>query len=344
MMQYDASMIRPAVQRMLSVNMGLKENERVLFVGDTPRPADWCGDCDVLGDTALRALMLHKAHAIAKETFAHNPVDLLFFETTGAHGAEPPAHVADAMQSYDVIVIITSFSLSHTTARSNACARGARIASCANLDLDMLLPGGVVDTDYYAIQEKSVYIAKLLSTAKQARIVTPHGTDLRFSLEHRKGYSDDGFYTSPGSWGNLPGGEAYTTPLEGTGEGRVVVPAGWAYALEQDMSFRFARGELQELSGGGGVGAYYQEFLFGPESPRARRNLAELGIGTNGMAKKADSVLEAEKIDGTVHIALGDNAHMGGTVETDFHDDFVLPSPDLYLDGQLVIQAGNLLV
>lgn len=344
MMQYDAGMIRPAVRRMLRVNMGLKDSERVLFVGDTPRPRDWNGDYDILSDTALRALMLHQAFAIAKEDFPRNTVDLLFFEATGAHGAEPPAAVADAMLAYDVVIIITSYSLSHTNARSNACARGARIASCANLDLDMLLPDGVVDTDYFAIREKSVYIAKLLSTAREARIVTAQGTDLRFSLEHRQGYYDDGFYTSPGSWGNLPGGEAYTTPLEGTGEGRVVVPAGWAYALEEDMSFHIAQGEIQQLAGGGKVGERYRAFLFGPESPRSRRNLAELGIGTNGKAKKADSVLEAEKIDGTVHVALGDNAHMGGTVEADFHDDFVLPAPDLYLDGQLVMQAGKLLV
>jgi leucyl aminopeptidase (aminopeptidase T) len=46
--------------------------------------------------------------------------------------------------------------------------------------------------------------------------------------------------------------------------------------------------------------------------------------------------LEAEKIKGTVHLAIGDNAHFGGTVESDLHEDFVLPHPELFLDGELV--------
>jgi leucyl aminopeptidase (aminopeptidase T) len=74
---------------------------------------------------------------------------------------------------------------------------------------------------------------------------------------------------------------------------------------------------------------------------QARRNLAELGIGTNPNARKPDNVLEAEKIKGTVHIAIGDNIHMGGRVEADLHDDFVQPRPDMYLDGRPVIVEGE---
>jgi leucyl aminopeptidase (aminopeptidase T) len=70
---------------------------------------------------------------------------------------------------------------------------------------------------------------------------------------------------------------------------------------------------------------------------KARRNLAELGIGTNPSARRPDNILEAEKIEGTVHIAIGDNIHMGGQAESDLHTDFVQPQPDLYLDGQAVI-------
>lgn len=344
MIEYDCSIIKPAVLRMLTVNMGLKEGEKVLFVGDVPNLPDWYGGYDVISDMVLRVLMIRQAYDIAKQTFTKNQVDFLIYPATGAHGMEPPSEVAKRMLDYDVIIIITSYSLSHTNARGNACAKGARIASCANLDLDMLYPQGVVDTDYFAIQAKSEHIANLLTEAKDVRVTTPQGTDIRFSLEGRQGYSDDGFYTEPGAWGNLPGGEAYTTPLEGTGEGKIVVPAGWAYGLTEDITFYVEKGELQRIEGGGELGDFYCDFLLGPDSPRSRRNLAELGIGTNNKARKADNVLEAEKIDGTVHLAFGDNAHMGGVVESDFHDDFVLPKPDLYLDNKLVMKAGQLLV
>ena len=56
-----------------------------------------------------------------------------------------------------------------------------------------------------------------------------------------------------------------------------------------------------------------------------------------------DNVLETEKIDGTVHIGFDDNAHFGGTISSDYHGDMAMPEPDLCLDGQLVIQCGELL-
>lgn len=247
MFEFDCSIIKPAVLRMLTVNMGLKEGEKVLFVGDVPNLQDWYGSYDVISDMALRLLMVRQAYDITKQTFTKNQVNFLAYPATGAHGMEPPLEVAKYMLDYDVIIIITSYSLSHANARSNACDKGARIASCANLDLDMLYPQGVVDTDYFAIQAKSKHIANLLTEAKEARVTTPQGTDISFSVEERLGYSDDGFYTEPGAWGNLPAGEAYTAPLEGTGEGKIVVPTGWAYGLTKDITFYVEKGELQRI-------------------------------------------------------------------------------------------------
>jgi len=49
----------------------------------------------------------------------------------------------------------------------------------------------------------------------------------------------------------------------------------------------------------------------------------------------------AEKIRGTVHLAIGDSSHMGGIVTAHLHQDFVIPGPDLLLDGKLVIEGGQ---
>ena len=156
---------------------------------------------------------------------------------------------------------------------------------------------------------------------------------------------DDGLYgTKPGIWGNLPAGEAFAVPLEGTGEGQLVAAAGWFPNLSEDMIFRLEKGEVVEIQGGGTVGDKFRRLLdLGSEDPIcvARRNLAELGIGTNPNARKPDNVLEAEKIKGTVHIAIGDNIHMGGHVEADLHEDFVQPEADLILDGKPVIAGGE---
>ena len=102
--------------------------------------------------------------------------------------------------------------------------------------------------------------------------------------------------------------------------------------------------EVVDIRGGGAVGDQFRQLLnLDSDDPaaRARRNLAELGIGANPNARRPDNILEAEKIRGTLHIGIGDNAHMGGQVESDLHDDLVQPQPDLLLDGKPVIVAGE---
>ena len=75
-----------------------------------------------------------------------------------------------------------------------------------------------------------------------------------------------------------------------------------------------------------------------------RRNLAELGVGTNPNARNVSNLVKAEKIKGTVHLAIGDNAHMGGNVIVDYHRDFVIPQATLILDGTPILQDGKLLI
>ncbi|MBS7621234.1 aminopeptidase, partial [Candidatus Bathyarchaeota archaeon] len=61
-------------------------------------------------------------------------------------------------------------------------------------------------------------------------------------------------------------------------------------------------------------------------------------------AKRPDNVLESEKIRGTVHLAIGDNSHMGGKVSSDLHQDFIIPKPTLIFDGKKIMENGKLLV
>jgi leucyl aminopeptidase (aminopeptidase T) len=74
------------------------------------------------------------------------------------------------------------------------------------------------------------------------------------------------------------------------------------------------------------------------------RNLAELGVGTNYMAQITGEILEDEKVAGTVHLALGNNVSMGGTVNVGFHVDGIMTRPTLIVDDTVVLKDGKLLV
>lgn len=339
---FDLEGIRSGVVNVLKVNMNLREGESVLLLNDVLQAGEWNLSYPRVLDFVTRSLMVRKMYDICREEFKGNRVDYLVYPCVGQHGSEPPAEVGERLLDYDVILAITTYSLSHTRAREKASKKGARLASMPGLEYSMLLDDGPLAADYRAIREETGRLADLLTEAKMARVTTELGTDLTFSVEKRAGGADTGIMGSKGQWGNLPGGEAYIAPVEGTAWGRLVLPAGWYFELEEDMELEFADGYVMSVKGGGKVGEGFRKLLsLEDDKLKHRRNCAELGIGTNPKAKKPDNVLEAEKIKGTVHIAIGDSSHLGGVTESDLHEDFVLPEPTLYLDGKIVIEKGK---
>jgi DNA-binding beta-propeller fold protein YncE len=73
-------------------------------------------------------------------------------------------------------------------------------------------------------------------------------------------------------------------------------------------------------------------------------NIAELGVGTNDRAIVSGNILEDEKVLGTVHVALGNNAGMGGTVNVPIHLDGLIRKATLYVDGELLLDKGTLVI
>jgi leucyl aminopeptidase (aminopeptidase T) len=337
--------IRQGVLDMLQVNMGLKGGEMLLVVTDLLTPLQWINlENEKLIAASERSLLAKIVAEIASESYPQCRVEFYPYPATGQHGAEPGEEIARRMAQADVVIAITTYSLSHTDTREKACQAGARVASMPMFEPQMFYPGGPMAADYQQVAEDSRAIAELLTVAQKAVIRSREGTDLSFSLAGRPGGVDGGIYTVKGAWGNLPAGEAYIAPVEGTAEGRVVVPKDGGVDITEEMTLIFQSGWVREIRGGGKGGdklRQLMQFDSDAEEHRLRRNLAELGIGTNPNAKSPTNVLEAEKIKGTVHVAVGDSSHMGGQISCDLHEDFILPQPDLILDGKLVIEAGR---
>ena len=337
--------IRQGVASMLEVNLAVQDGEKVLIMTDPPPLHQW-GDLGLEGllEALERCALARILADLAAELIPGSEITFLPYPSVGRHSAELDPETVKRMRTSDVIIAITNYSLTHTMARQWACESGARIASMPGFLPQMF--EGPMTADYYRVAEDSKKMAALLTEAGTAVITTPLGTELTLDLQGRSGGADTGLIISRGRLDNLPAGEAFIAPVEGKAEGKIIVtPKGYA-PLEKQMTLHFERGEVTEIEGGGKVGEEYRGLLKLPEPGRqaARRNLAELGIGTNPEARSVESMLEAEKIKGTVHIAIGDNAHLGGIVEADLHQDFVLWEPDLLLDGRVIIEGGKWLV
>ena len=164
---------------------------------------------------------------------------------------------------------------------------------------------------------------------------------MTMSLAGRDGHPSTGVYRNRGESGNLPSGEAYIAPVEGTANGSVVIDGSFIGlgVLDEPLVLTFEDGLLVNAEGKGAAALLKQL----GDAPKAR-NLAELGIGTNDKARFTGVILEDEKIYGTVHIALGSNDTFGGTVAAGIHVDGVMRKPTLLLDGRIVVADGLLKV
>ncbi len=323
---------------MLMVNLNLQPGERLAFVTDVPSAADWENlPADKLEAMLHRARMTRAIFQMMREAFGGNRIDLIAFPQTGQSGREPDETTARRFLEYNMLVMMTTHSLSHTRAREEACRRGARVASMPEVEAEMFAVGGPMAADYNQITRETNRWADVLTATDLVRLTTPQGTELRFSMRGRAGRADTGLLHERGAFGNLPGGEAYIAPVEGSAEGVLVVPAGWYPALTEAMRLTFQGGLVTAVEGGGAVGDHFRQvFAFDDPQMAHRRTIAELGIGANPNAKNPGNVLEAEKIKGTVHVAVGDSSHIGGVTESDLHEDFVLPNPTLWLDEERV--------
>lgn len=344
----DVEKIEQGVVNMFKINMGVKAGEKILVVTDFPTAEEWrTKTSEKLIDALRRSILAKIVSEIATKHFPQCLVEFYAYPSVGKHGTYPGRDVEEKMKAADVVVAITTYSLTHTDARVNACKAGARVASMPMFLPEMFYPGGPMAADYLKIAEETKKIAQLLTEANEVKIQTKTGTDITFSIAGRVGMVDAGMFTEKGSWGNLPSGEAYIAPVEGTANGKVVVEKGWYPDLKEDMIIKFKNGYVYEIEGGGSVGDRFRSLLAFDKSEEpyiSRRNLAELGVGTNPYAKRPDNVLEAEKIRGTVHVAIGDNSHMGGKVVADLHEDFIIPKPTLILDGKVIMREGELLI
>jgi leucyl aminopeptidase (aminopeptidase T) len=343
------------------INMGVKAGERIVVFSDSIRK-----DEEMAPEERRRREELIRVaeEAAAFGNAVYGSCSFLSFPATSASGAEPPeplwravlgdrlvdrlaaegilarllaktagaddlaraeeAVQANAGNAAAVVIALANNSTSHTRFRALANRAGARFASLPHFDPAMFLTSMMVD--WQALARRTDSLAKAVNQAVSLEVQTPAGTFLTLSKEGRHAEGDTGDLTRPGSFGNLPAGEVYLAPVEVTAEGTLVIEYAPTGRLQNPLTVTIRKGEAVFLEGDDPYRAHLEQKF---AENRSNRNIAELGIGTNDRATRPDNVLEAEKILGTIHVALGDNSGFGGTVSTPFHEDFVCYSPTL---------------
>lgn len=303
-----------AVDAVVNKCLAIREGEDVLVIVDE--------GSRVIGETLRREASRVGADAV-----------LAVMDERATDGTEPPPPIAAAFEACDVYIAPTSRSLSHTVARKSASDKGARGATMPGVTEEML--ARVMSVDFELMAARSRAVAALLESGQTAQVACPRGTDLTIDLSGRHGIADDGDLTAAGAFGNLPCGEAFIAPAGG--EGRLVATSLAPLGIS-DPPAEITVHDGRLVSARGGLGEEWMALL--SEHGELGMNLAELGVGTNDAAILTGLVLEDEKLLGTVHVAFGASAGIGGTVSVPIHLDVVVLEASLDIDGRPVLDNG----
>ena len=343
--------ISTALSNIYKINLGIKPSNRVLVFTDAYNKG--------IQKTA-------KSVALAGKKFTDN-IRYVESTSTGCHGVEPPEEVwieaygkravqeikkeklfrplltkkikdkelkvvediirENKKEAVHAVIALSYFSTSHTKFRDmlNRICR-AKYASMPLFDEEML--SGVMQVNWERMLKRSSDIKRTVNRYEEIEIMSDNGTFITFSKKGRKAMADTGIITKPGSFSNLPAGEVYLAPLEGTARGTLVLEWAPTRKLKSPVTLTVEKGIVKRVEGKEQFVNYLNEKL---SEKKENRNIAELGIGTNDRASRPDNILESEKILGTIHIALGDNSSFGGKVRTSFHQDFVFFKPTVTL-------------
>jgi leucyl aminopeptidase (aminopeptidase T) len=255
---------------------------------------------------------------------------------------EPSREIVAEMKKADVVLGITSISLTHTDAVRSALKAGARVATMPGITR-RLYPALAVD--YKKMDNVCSKLAGKFTHAHNARITTKKGTDVVLWFPKRKIEKDDGLLDRKGSLHNLPAGEVGVAPIEDSADGKIVVDICMAGVregkrLKRPISIFVRKGRIEKIEGGDEAAILREVFR---KAKRNANTIAEFSIGTNVKARPIGNVLNDEKAYGTCHFAFGDNLSLGGRTHSNIHLDGVVERPTIEFDGKVIMRNGRLL-
>jgi len=249
------------------------------------------------------------------------------------------------MHAADVVFLPVTLAMAHTRAVRDAIAQGARVVSMTAFTPRMMWEGGLF-TDFRARQPVCRALAQRLTDGGSLRVTSPAGTDLRMGLEGVQGNSHACLVDGPG-FTAVPNIEANCAPAQGTANGLFVVDGSIPYygvgVVHEPVTFTIEEGFVTRIEGG--EQARFLDDLLTAQEDRWVYNLAQFAFGLNPACTDfTGEMLNDEGVDGTVHVGIGTSANLGGSVQAKTHFDAIMRAPTVWIDDEVVVRDGVVLV
>ena len=259
-----------------------------------------------------------------------------------------PAAIAEDLETSQVSIFAVQAQMNELKSRMQMTEvvnrKKIRHAHMVNINKRIMLEG--MRADFLKVDRLSVKVMEKVVNAKQIRATTPAGTNLVADLNPNYRWVKTSGIISTEKWGNLPGGEIFTTPGEVNGtfviDGVVgdYLCAKFGALKEHPLTIQIKENRLIEAHSANKE--LKDDFWAYTHTDENSNRVGEFAIGTNIELKDViGEILQDEKYPG-VHIALGNpyGAHTGAEWYSATHIDVVGRKFDIWVDGEQIMRDG----
>ena len=328
------SELTPGARNAVEVCLQIQPSERVTLITD-----EAC-----LEIAAALAQELEKVgapyHAFVLEELADRPL------------AQLPQEILDDLETTDVSIFAVKVQRNELQSRMQMTEvvnrRKIRHAHMVNINRRIMLEG--MRADFAKVDRISQKVVQMVRKASQIRAKTAAGTDLTADLNPSYQWLKTSGIISRDKWGNLPGGEVFTTPGEVNGtfviDGVVgdYLCAKFGDLKANPLTIRIEKNRL--VAAESTNRELRDDFWAYTHTDENSDRVGEFAIGTNIELKDViGEILQDEKFPG-VHIAFGNpyGEHTGANWYSSTHIDVVGRKFDIWVDGEQIMRAGKFLI
>lgn len=263
-----------------------------------------------------------------------------------------PAEILADMESSQVSIFAVQVQPNELRSRMQMTEvvnrRRMRHAHMVNINKRIMLEG--MRADFLRVDRISAKVLEIVSAAKRIEARTAAGTHLVADLEPSYRWLKTSGLISPDKWGNLPGGEVFTTPGEVNGtfvvDGVVgdYLCAKFGDLAATPLTIEVRRNRITEAHSDNKE--LEQDFWKYTHTDENSDRVGEFAIGTNIEVKDViGHILQDEKFPG-IHIAFGNpyGEHTGAKWYSSTHIDVVGRRFDISVDGRQIMREGKFLI
>jgi 2,5-dihydroxypyridine 5,6-dioxygenase len=297
---------------------------------------------------ALRALGAKVFQLVTPSASGTNELPVINKGVGRSSALEGLAAAVEALKKTDIVIDLTTEGLIHVPERAEILGAGARMLTIT--EPPEILRRMMPREDLRRRVERA---AEILEGAKQMRVVSRAGTDLRIDVSGAVVVMQYGYTDQPGRWDHWPGGFIAAYPVKDSAEGTLVLNVGdFIFPLKEyiksPVRFKIHQGFIEDIEGDGLDAHLIRRYIESWHDPGGY-GVSHVGWGLDETAQWSAMLLydkneivgqDMRALYGNFMFSNGPNRYVGRV--TPCHCDMPMLDCSIFLDERPIVIDGEI--